>query len=107
MSDGAAVRSFSSVWKPTGRSSGHGRDDLDHFAVLPLDGALDGLLHVDHAVRLQGRRQLSSLGDENKWQVRKWKRGSEREAALGPREDARLCCAASAASRQQVKPLLG
>lgn len=40
-------------------SGGHGGDDLDHLAVLSLDGTLDGLFHLH--VRLQGRGQLSSL----------------------------------------------
>ena len=45
--------------KRTGLSGSHRGDNLDHLAVLSLDGTLDGLLHLN--VRLQGRGQLSSL----------------------------------------------
>lgn len=40
-------------------SGGHRGDYLDHFAILSLDGTLDGVLHLH--VCLQGWRKLSSL----------------------------------------------
>lgn len=102
VSDRAAVRSFRSVRKPTGHSSGHRRDDLNHFAILSLDGPLDGLLHVDHAVCLEGRRQLSSLGVERNDKF-KWEK---REEALRPPGRRAPCYAASALCCEQVKLLL-
>lgn len=40
-------------------SGGHRGDYLDHFSILPLDGTLDGVLHLH--VCLQGWGKLSSL----------------------------------------------
>lgn len=46
-------------WTRGGLSGGHRGNNLEHLAVLSLDGPLDGLFHLH--VRLQRRGQLRSL----------------------------------------------